>query len=70
MSDEPRPTLRIIRGNATAEEIAALLAVVTARSVAVAEAKRPTAAWSDRAALLRRPPWPGRGAWRASAGSR
>ena len=39
-SDEGRPVLRVIRGDATPEEIAALLAVVTARARAVAEPPR------------------------------
>jgi hypothetical protein len=68
-----RPTLRVIRGDATDEEIAALLAVVAARagaSLAVDEEKRPVAAWADREALMRRAPAPGPGAWRASAWQR
>jgi len=69
MSDEaPRPVLRIVRGEPSDAELAALLAVVAARSAAPAE---PTpdvpSAWRDRAALLRRPLHPGPGAWRASA---
>jgi hypothetical protein len=68
-SDEGRPVLRVIRGDATPEEIAALLAVVTARARAVAEPppRRAPAAWSDRALTMRAPAAPGPGAWRASA---
>jgi acyl-CoA carboxylase epsilon subunit len=67
MSSEDQPTLRVIRGDAGPEEIAALLAVVSARSAAPA-AEEPTvrSAWTDRASLMRRPSAPGPGAWRAS----
>jgi hypothetical protein len=60
----------VIRGDATDEEIAALLAVVSARigaGLVAEEAKQPAAAWSDRAAAMRPVPTPGPGAWRASA---
>jgi len=69
MSDEtPRPVLRIVRGEPSDAELAALLAVVAARSGAPAapEPEAPSA-WRDRAALLRKPLHPGPGAWRASA---
>jgi acyl-CoA carboxylase epsilon subunit len=60
--------LRVIRGDATPEEIAALLAVVAARARAVPEPPpRVTASWTDRALTLRAPASPGPGAWRASA---
>ena len=64
-----RPVLRVIRGDATAEEIAALLAVVAARSGGSPgrPVRRSTAAWTNRADLTRRPVQPGPGAWRASA---
>jgi Acyl-CoA carboxylase epsilon subunit len=62
-----RPTLRVIRGNPTAEELAALLAVVAARPAPPTPAPRTRQLWSDRAALLRRPLHPGPAAWRASA---
>jgi hypothetical protein len=64
------PLLRVVRGDATAEEIAALVAVLLARS---ADAKAPSPArsvsgsWADRSGLLRRPLSPGPGAWRRSA---
>jgi hypothetical protein len=66
----PGPVLRIIRGNATPEEIAAVVAVLLARSAA-ADAPPPArpapSAWADRSRLLRRPVHPGPGAWRRSA---
>jgi hypothetical protein len=70
--DQPpgRPLLRVVRGDATAEEIAALVAVLVTRA-AEGEAPRPARsvnhAWSDRSRQLRRPLFPGPGAWRRSA---
>jgi hypothetical protein len=69
-ADQPRPYLRVIRGDATDEEIAALLAVVAVRAgggPAGGSVRRPTNAWVDRANLTRRPIRPGPGEWRASA---
>jgi hypothetical protein len=69
-ADDARPTLRVIRGDATAEEIVALLAVLAARGDAgsgPAPQRKPTTTWADRAAAIRRPVPPGPGAWRASA---
>jgi hypothetical protein len=66
--DTPRPVLRIVRGEPSDAELAALLAVVAARSAAPAEPEAEVpSAWRDRAALLRQPLHPGPGAWRASA---
>ena len=70
MSSQPPepPPLRLVRGDATPEEVAALLAVLTAASTGDAEpAPRRTTAWSDRARAVRRPLHHGPGAWRASA---
>jgi len=52
MSDDERPTLRVISGDATPEEIAAILAVVTARSASPGEAAPSpgASAWADRSA--------------------
>jgi hypothetical protein len=66
------PALRVVRGDATPEEIAALVAVLMARSGPAAGAARrpgrPTrGAWSDRSRQLRRPLHPGPGTWRRSA---
>jgi hypothetical protein len=63
------PVLRVVRGDATPEEIAALVAVLTARSGA-GDAPPPgpaRSAWTDRSRQLRRPLHPGPGAWRRSA---
>jgi len=66
MTDEmPRPVLRIVRGEPSEAELAALVAVLArAAGVPVPEPGAPSA-WRDRAALLRRPLHPGPGAWRA-----
>jgi len=58
--------LRIVRGDATAEEVAALVAVLAARQEGPAPAPEPASAWArpmPRAPL----PAPGPGAWRAAA---
>jgi hypothetical protein len=61
------PHLQVIRGDASPEDIATLLAVFAALQ-ANTQASEPTAinAWSDRAAVMRSFPVPGPGAWRAS----
>ena len=64
----PVPPLRLVRGDASPEEIAALFAVLSAASGGdEAPAPRPTSAWTSRERLVRRPLTPGPGAWRASA---
>ena len=65
---EPRrPVLRIVRGEPTDEELAALVAVLGARSAAPAPAMTEApSVWRDRSALLRKPVHPGPGAWRAA----
>jgi Acyl-CoA carboxylase epsilon subunit len=64
------PVLRVIRGDATPEEIAAVVAALLSRAAA-ADAPPPPrpapSAWSDRSRLLRRPVHPGPDAWRRSA---
>jgi Acyl-CoA carboxylase epsilon subunit len=66
------PALRVVRGDATPEEIAALVAVLMARSGSASGAVRlgirpARGAWYDRSRQLRRPLHPGPGAWRRSA---
>jgi hypothetical protein len=68
---EPPPLLRIVKGNPSAEEVAALIAVVSSMASAAADAaaqqKAPRPEWSARHRMLRRPLRHGPGAWRASA---
>ena len=67
------PYLSVVRGDATAEEIAALVATLTAvaaaRSAAAAEAEQPpvTHSWNSRTRLLRAPVHAAPGGWRRSA---
>jgi hypothetical protein len=67
------PYLRIVRGDANAEEIAALIATLTAvaaaRSSAAERSEQPrvTSNWSARARLLRTPVHAAAGGWRRSA---
>jgi hypothetical protein len=57
-------TLRIVRGDATPEEVAALVVALTARPVAApASAVREPSAWSRPRPRAPLPP-PGPGAWR------
>ena len=71
MTEESPPLLRIVKGNPTPEEVAALVAVVSAMTTASADAasrkKAPRPEWSARHRLLRQPHRHGPGAWRASA---
>jgi len=67
---DDQPLLRVVRGDATPEEIAALVAVLLARSAdaeALGPARSVSGSWADRSRLLRRPLSPGPGAWRRSA---
>jgi acyl-CoA carboxylase epsilon subunit len=71
VTDADRPVLRVIRGDATPEEIAAVVAVLLSRSApdpgaAFDPGARPSA-WAGRSRLLRRPLFPGPDAWRRSA---
>ena len=64
-----RPALRIVRGDPSAEELAALTAVVAAAAQAGGEPESAPVRgrWSDPAHSLRRPLHPGVGGWRGSA---
>jgi Acyl-CoA carboxylase epsilon subunit len=69
MVTDSGPVLRVIRGDATPEEIAAVVAVLLARA-APSDTPPPRPApstWADRSRLLRRPVYPGPDAWRRSA---
>ena len=69
---ETQPLLRIVKGNPTPDEVAALVAVVSAMANAAAQAaqdekKKPRPEWSARHRLVRTTHRHGPGAWRASA---
>jgi hypothetical protein len=64
-----RPVLRIVRGDPSPEELAALTAVLAAASAGSGtpeEDPGPASAWTEREALVRRPLSPGPHAWRMS----
>ncbi len=65
--DEQRPLLEVVNPDATPEEVAALVAVLSAVSAGGAEAphrRRPS--WGAPARGVRRTPRPGPDAWRTS----
>ena len=74
---EQAPFLRVVHGNPTAEELAAVTVVLAAKvrtAAAAAAAARSAAssatgssAWSARSRLLREPVSPGPGGWKRSA---
>jgi len=64
-----RALLTVVRGLPTDEELAAVVALVTARSAASAPAAAaaPRSLWGAPASAVRRPLPSGPGAWRASS---
>lgn len=62
-----RPLLQIVRGDATPEEVAALVAVFAALRTEEPPARRPTPAWAAPHRKVRRTLPHGPGGWRASA---
>jgi Acyl-CoA carboxylase epsilon subunit len=70
----PEPLLRVVRGQPTDEEAAALAVVLAAKLAARparGRARRGSAGgWADRGRVLRTPLAPGPGAWRRAAGPR
>jgi hypothetical protein len=67
---QPAPVLEIVRGNPSAEQVAALVAVLAmrgARSADAAHASGGRSEWSSRSRLMRAPLTRGTGGWRASA---
>jgi hypothetical protein len=67
-ADGPRePALRVVRGDASPEEIAALVTVLLSRPGDDEAPPAPArSAWAGRSRQLRRPLFPGPGAWRRS----
>ncbi|HEX6451212.1 MAG TPA: acyl-CoA carboxylase subunit epsilon [Trebonia sp.] len=69
----PVPFLRVIRGDATDEEVAAIVAtlsaVAAARQQAAVAGEKPRSVreWNSRARLVRSPVHPSPGGWRRSA---
>ncbi|GAA4347525.1 acyl-CoA carboxylase subunit epsilon [Angustibacter luteus] len=70
MSEQPEPAglaVQVIRGEPTAEEVAALVVVLSAVAggSSAGEPPAPTSLWAS-GARARTAPMPGAGAWRAS----
>ena len=70
-TDDPRdrPPLLVVKGDASAEEVAALVAVLQGLAAASggADAPQPRSEWSAHHRKVRTPLAPGRGGWRSSA---
>jgi hypothetical protein len=60
------PLLRVVKGDPTVEELAALVAVVAASAATVAEAPKPVPVWAAARARMRPTLRAGRGGWHAS----
>jgi hypothetical protein len=66
-TDEDRPLLRVVRGEPSAEELAALVAVVASLGAPAAAPPRRTPEWNANRRMQRPALRAGRGAWRASS---
>lgn len=66
-AEESKPLLRVVSPNATPEEVAALVAVLSAMGGEEAPAPRRTPEWRSPKRKVRRTPMNGPGGWRASA---
>lgn len=66
-AEQQRPLLRVVRGDATAEEVAAVVAVLAALRPAGPPARRPAPGWAAPHRQVRRTPPHGPGGWRSSA---
>jgi hypothetical protein len=69
VSGRQAPVLRVVRGDATAEEVAALVAVLTGRAAAApTDTPAPRRSqWAAHERRMRRPVHPSPNGWRASA---
>jgi len=65
-SENEQPFLRVVRGDATPEEVAALVAVLGSMGPAEPERKRRTPEWSAHHRKVRRTLPHGPGGWRSS----
>ena len=67
---QPEPLLRVVRGQPTDDEAAALAVVLaakmSARPAPAREERATVGGWADRARAMRAPLTPGPGAWRRS----
>lgn len=66
-ANSERPLLRVVKGDATPEEVAALVAVFAALRTEQPPARRPAPAWAAHHRKVRRTLPHGPGGWRTSA---
>lgn len=67
-SPSAEPVLQVVAGNPSAEELAALVAVLSAAGTgAEAAPTRQVSAWADPSRGVRVTTYPGRGAWRTGS---
>ena len=67
---QKKPMLRVVRGDATAQEVAALVAVLAARATTATATEKPAprrSEWARHERRMRRPMHPSPNGWRASA---
>ena len=57
----------VLAGNPTEQELAVVVSVLSRLPSVQPEQPNPPSYWSKRAGMMRRPIYPGPGAWRASA---
>ncbi|WP_033410519.1 acyl-CoA carboxylase subunit epsilon [Nonomuraea coxensis] len=68
MTPRPAPALRVVRGDATPEELAALVVALATRQAPPEPASQPPPqTWRNPARGMRKPVVPGKSAWRMSA---
>ena len=65
-NEQEKPFLQVVRGDATPEEVAALVAVLASLGPAEAEPERRTPEWSAHHRKVRRTLPHGPGGWRSS----
>jgi hypothetical protein len=63
---QERPFLRVVRGDATPEEVAAVVAVLASLQAPAAPARRPHREWNAPHRMVRRTFPHGTGGWRSS----
>ena len=66
MSEQEAPLLRVVAGDPTPEELAAVVAVVAAAQAGAAPSKPGFSLWSRKSRSMRPSMRPGFGAWRGS----
>jgi hypothetical protein len=66
VTEDQRPVLRVVKGDATPEEVAALVAVIASMGGEAPSRPRPRSSWADPGRRLRTSLPHGPGAWRAS----